>query len=331
MSRRLANPPAEGKPSMAPGDHVYYHYEDRPCHGVVAAIGKDGFTTDSDGQEHKVPWSDFLGHRKRLVRRFEVVDRGEDGSIMKDEDGKHVFVHGSLDEHIEGDDPDTLTKSASVATMAESLTPLIAERVSETVDPLLVKAQIVREIASAGFEPKLDYIHDTFGDHYVYRQPDTHNHADASGLVRDALERLSSTMAVQFQGLAAAISLLADRAQAQDSLQQTLLAALTEARQPQSITLTMPEGFGQFEAPAIQIDNHIPAQPAPVVHVAPAEVHVAAPAVTVAPVVEPVINVPVPDVVVQVPARETVTTIERDRDGNISRAVQRDVLGTPVH
>lgn len=328
MNRRIVEPHSEVKPSMAPGDHVYYHYEDRPCHGVVAAIGKDGFTTDSDGQEHKVPWSDFLGHRKRLVRRFEVVDRGEDGSIMKDEDGKHVFVHGALDEHIEGDDPDTLTKSASVATMAESITPLSAERVSETVAPLLVKAQIVREIASAGFEPKLDYIHDTFGDHYVYRQPETQ--ADTSGMVRDALERLSSAMAAQFQGLAAAISLLADRAQAQDAMQQTLLATLAEARQPQSIILTMPEGFGKFEAPAIQIDNHIPAQPAPVVHVAPAEVHVAAPAVTVTPVVEPTITVPVPEVVVQVPARETVTTIERDRDGNISRAVQRDVLH-PVH
>lgn len=314
------------KPSLALGDSIYYRHEKHGvAHGVVAAVGRHGVTTDSDGEEHQVLWEHFLGHRKRAERKLSILDRGEDGTIMEDEDGKRVYVRGSLEDYMpSGDKP--LTKSDIEAMLAEwkpvPLEPLIAPGAD-----LLAKAQVVRELSAAGFEPMLDYVRDTFGDHFVYRQPS--DPVDpVAGPVRDALERLNSVMASQFQGLAAAISMLADRISSQDAMQQTLLAALSEARQPQTFALTLPDVFTKAEAPVIQIDNHIPAQPAPVVHVAAPEVHVAAPSVTVSPVVEPVINVPVPDVTVNVPARETVTTIERDRDGNISRAVQRDV---PMH
>jgi len=74
----------------------------------------------------------------------------------------------------------------------------------------------------------------------------------------------------------------------------------------------------------IQIDNHIPEQPASIINFTAPPVTVSAPAVTFSPVIEPVFNVPVPSVVV--PPRDTVTTIERDRDGNIVRATQRDTL-----
>ena len=88
------------RPSLSLGDHVYYHQDGKPCHGVVAAVGADGFTTDSEDGEHKVRWNQFLGHRKRAQRRLTIVDRGEDGSIMQDEDGRHLYVHGSLDDHL---------------------------------------------------------------------------------------------------------------------------------------------------------------------------------------------------------------------------------------
>lgn len=93
-----------------------------------------------------------------------------------------------------------------------------------------------------------------------------------------------------------------------------------EAAPPTNITLhttiNMPEGMLKPEIrvdvaqPSVQIDNHIavPEMPAPVVQVA-------APAVTV-------------ENQVVVPPRETVTEIERDADGNIVRAVQRDVGGS---
>ena len=41
----------ENRPSLTSGDSVYYHHPETGVahHGVVAAVGKHGFTTDADG------------------------------------------------------------------------------------------------------------------------------------------------------------------------------------------------------------------------------------------------------------------------------------------
>jgi hypothetical protein len=212
------------KPSLTVGDSIYYHHKEHGvAHGVVAAIGKHGCTTDADGGDtHQVRWEDFLGHRKRAERKLTIVDRGEDGSIMEDEDGKKVYVRGTLEDY----EPKPLEKS-------------IPGVLLETDPSLLEKAQVIRELSTAGFEPMMDYVKDTFGEHFVFKQPDVVV-PDATG---EALDRLSSVQGSQFQGLAAAISLLADRMAGADALQQSLMAALTEARKPIEInfTLTMPD------------------------------------------------------------------------------------------
>lgn len=294
------------RPSLSVGDSVYYRHPEtgHAHHGVVAAIGDHGFLADADGgDEHKVTWDKFLGHRKRAERSATVVDRGEDGFIMEDDAGRRFFVRGSADDVLESG---TIEKSQPVESPDHAL---------------LLKAQIVREMAAAGFEPMMDYVRDTFGENFVYREQVAQ--VDVSVPVRDALERLSSSLATQFQGLSAAISLLADRVTANDSMQQSLIAALSEARKPQAVTVTLPDAFGKSDAPVIHIDNHMPEQPAPVVQVSVPELP--APVVSVSPEIHvSVPEQPAPIVNIEVPAREFVTDIERNRDGDIVRTVQRE-------
>lgn len=187
------------RPSVTIGDSIYYKHPETSAahHGVVAAIGKHGVTTDADGGgEHQVRWDSYLGHRKRAERKLTIVDRGEDGTIMEDEDGKRVFVRGSLEDF---EQP-----------MEKSL-PVNQEPTA------LEKAQVVRELASAGFEPMMDYVRDTFGEHYVYRQPLDPSSSNED--VVNAINLLAKSQSAHFQGLCAAIALMAERIGSTDSAQ----------------------------------------------------------------------------------------------------------------
>ena len=55
-------------------------------------VGKHGATVDSEGARYKVRWAHVLGHRERLMPAYEVVDRGEDGAIVRDDEGKTAFL-----------------------------------------------------------------------------------------------------------------------------------------------------------------------------------------------------------------------------------------------
>jgi hypothetical protein len=79
---------------VVPGDHVFYHHPQLGSQtGQVYAVGKDGFRArTADGGNHEVGWSGFLGHKLRRQRKFTLVDRGEDGALCTDEDGKPVFL-----------------------------------------------------------------------------------------------------------------------------------------------------------------------------------------------------------------------------------------------
>ena len=107
-------------PSVLAGDSIYYRHPetDAPHHGVVAGIGKHGMLVDADGGgEHKVHWDKYIAHRARAERKLTIIDRGEDGSIMEDEDGKRVFVHGALDDYLPPTDP--LEKSLGASQSAD--------------------------------------------------------------------------------------------------------------------------------------------------------------------------------------------------------------------
>jgi hypothetical protein len=296
----------ENRPSVTAGDSIYYHHPDTGVahHGVVAASGKHGMLVDADGGgEHQVRWDKFIAHRKRTERKMTIVDRGEDGQIMEDEAGKRFFVHGSLEDY-EQEQSEPLEKSIP----------------AEVEPSLLQKAQVLSELASAGFEPMMDYVKDTFGEQFVYRQPAaTPEPVDLSGVIQ-AVDRLRQDQAAQFQGLCAAIAMMADKIGDTASIQQALIVALSEARKPQDVSITLPDGLMQKSEPAnLQVDVHVPA---PIVNVAAAEspsVHVNVPAQAA-----PVVQVQMPEhqqmSIVAMPKRKTEASVERDRDGNILRS-----------
>jgi hypothetical protein len=84
------------------GDVLYFQH---PEHGVlsgpVASVGQHGVTIRHEAGEdgyHRVKWEHVLGHKTRRDRRLKLIDRGEDGGIAEDEDGKRVFIAGELPE-----------------------------------------------------------------------------------------------------------------------------------------------------------------------------------------------------------------------------------------
>ena len=96
------------------GDVVYFHHDEHgPCSGRVAAVGRHGVTVEHETGEnghHKVMWEHVLGHKERRVRKLSIVERGEDGGIALDEDGKRVFVHGELPDE-DGKNEEDLAKA----------------------------------------------------------------------------------------------------------------------------------------------------------------------------------------------------------------------------
>jgi hypothetical protein len=90
-------------PGVIHGDHLYYQCDKAGVnHGKVVAMGKHGITIerDEDGKiiHDRVHWHRVLGHKQRAQRKLVLVDRGEDGAIAEDENGKRVFIRGDLPE-----------------------------------------------------------------------------------------------------------------------------------------------------------------------------------------------------------------------------------------
>lgn len=132
-------------PQVIVGDEVYYHH---PEHGVlsgpVASTGKDGVTVRQGDDHHGVLWDSLLGHKRRHIRRLRVVERGEDGFIAEDEDGKRSYYSGEAPPDEEETEP--LTKSRDSQAL---------------IDAALIKA---------GYEPSLEYIQATYGNHWTRRE-----------------------------------------------------------------------------------------------------------------------------------------------------------------
>lgn len=251
---KSSQPPAPPPPSLITGDEIYFRDSAGEVQfGIVAAVGKHGALVDVTGEdgkatEHRVEYAHFIGHRKRRERHLRVIDRGEDGSIMEDEQGKRVFLRGNAE---------TLNKALLPAPVPPEPQPW-AEKEAQ--------ARIAAHLAQAGFEPMADFIRETFGENFVFRN--AAQHGDVAELLRE----------------------IADQ-------QRALLGAIA--------SLTTPGNM--------KIDVNIPEQPAPVVHVAP-DIHVTVP------------EQPAPVVNVEIPPRQTVTEIERNRDGDIVRAIQKDTM-----
>lgn len=82
----------EPRAGVEVGDHLYVHHKGQPCTGRVVSHGKHGVTVDIDAQHHKVKWDKVLGHKQRLPQRYSIVDQGEDGMLVEDDQGRRRFI-----------------------------------------------------------------------------------------------------------------------------------------------------------------------------------------------------------------------------------------------
>lgn len=148
----MAIPVNEKRPQPAhhviDGDVLYFkHNEHGACSGKVHAVGKDGVTVAHDkGDEgfFRIPWADVLGHKERRARKLTLVERGEDGAIAEDEEGKRVYVEGEVPE-----EEKPLVKSFEA--------PAFGLKDQAVIDAALI---------AAGFVPSIEYIRKSYGDHW---------------------------------------------------------------------------------------------------------------------------------------------------------------------
>ena len=83
---------AAAGPRAYVGDEVFFHKGGHPVSGRVLCTGKHGCTIDHGGKQHKVRWEHVVGHKKRAVQRFHVLEQGEDGLIVADGTGRRHYV-----------------------------------------------------------------------------------------------------------------------------------------------------------------------------------------------------------------------------------------------
>lgn len=308
-------------PGVLVGDSVYYKHPDHGvCHGHVVAVGKHGFQADAEEGRHKIQFCDYLGHRARVARNLKVADHGEDGAIMTDENGQRVFVHG-----YGGDDEAGKEKLAKASVVSLPVLP--------PGDSVLEKAQVVAELAKAGFEPMMDYVHRTFGEHYVYKPAALDVPApspDAGEVLTKALSGMRADQERLVKGLTDMVGDLSSQLAAATDLNKALLTSLAEVIGRPAPELKIPDGLVRIEPAMIQVDVHVPEQaPAPVTVNVPEQ---KAPVVNVPAAAAPVVKIenkvqPAGVTVVSSGPRRSVQTVERNRDDEILRTVTTHEYG----
>jgi len=94
MTFKPPKPPKEPtpRPGVEVGDHLYVHHQGQPCTGLVKAHGRHGVTVEVDGQHHKVRWDKVLGHKRRAIQKYNVVDQGEDGILVEGAGGRRRYI-----------------------------------------------------------------------------------------------------------------------------------------------------------------------------------------------------------------------------------------------
>ena len=142
------------------GDFVYFnHPKLGPQSGRVLTAGRDGMTlehAESPDGRCQVEWKHMLGHKQRTPRKLRLVERGEDGGIAQDETGKNVFLAGDIP-IAEAE----LSKSLEAASVLAQVPEPLALRDRAVIDAALIRA---------GFEPSIEYIRATYGDHWNPRE-----------------------------------------------------------------------------------------------------------------------------------------------------------------
>ena len=75
-----------------PGDEVFFHKAGEPVHGKVLSAGKHGCHVEHEGNTHKLKWHEISGYKKRTPQKYSVLQHGEDGLIVQNQDGKKRYI-----------------------------------------------------------------------------------------------------------------------------------------------------------------------------------------------------------------------------------------------
>ena len=75
-----------------PGDEVFFHHKGVPKVGKVLCTGRHGCTVDHEGEQHKLKWEHVAGHKSRAKQEFRVIEHGDDGIIVENQNGHRRFL-----------------------------------------------------------------------------------------------------------------------------------------------------------------------------------------------------------------------------------------------
>ncbi|WP_438979532.1 hypothetical protein [Polynucleobacter sp.] len=74
------------------GDEVFFHHKGEPKVGKVLAVGRHGCTVEHEKTRHKLKWEHIAGHSSRAKQDYTVEHHGEDGMIVKSQNGQKRFI-----------------------------------------------------------------------------------------------------------------------------------------------------------------------------------------------------------------------------------------------
>ena len=142
----------DGARAVRRGDVLYVSGESGPVCGDVLCHGRDGVTVRIDGKPIRVRWHAVLGHKQRIETHANVVDRGDDGAIVEDDEGVRRYIQGLAlaDEFEEEEEAEAelsksdrvlLTKSSSGCGVAGSVEVLDQDDDAFAKSDLLLKAK----------------------------------------------------------------------------------------------------------------------------------------------------------------------------------------------
>ncbi|HET8550893.1 MAG TPA: zeta toxin family protein [Gammaproteobacteria bacterium] len=121
------------------GDHIYFQSADGPRAGCVKAVGEHGCTVHCEGQQHRVRWCHVLGHKQRMQHAVRIVDQGEDGALVEDEDGQRRYLAGRIGAGGEVIDPAALEAAVTQPDEAKEDEPMHKALIPDDAQILFLK------------------------------------------------------------------------------------------------------------------------------------------------------------------------------------------------
>ena len=74
------------------GDEVFFHHKGEPKVGKVLSTGRHGCTVEHEKTRHKLKWEHVAGHKTRTKQDYTVEQHGDDGMIVKNQNGHKRYI-----------------------------------------------------------------------------------------------------------------------------------------------------------------------------------------------------------------------------------------------